>query len=453
MVNNRPGQPDVRVTLDRDGVVTRATVANEIADEPVAAWLGRPWAETVEGYERLQIADIIGSAANEETSPVFQLTQRFPSGLIVPIEYVAVPDNDGGVVAIGRDVRAVAQLQSRLAAAQQTMQRGYWQLRDIENRYRVMFEASNESMALLSISDYAITEANPAAIAALGLATSRPQGVVGQSFVDLIVPVDQAITRTAMERAQERGKAPRVIVHLTHSDVPWLLRVSVVDIERGRQLLVHLVPASDDREKSSSRGAFEISPNQLIDLAPDGIVVIDHDGYVVSANPAFLAMVQCNVLAEVVGTSLGSWMRPPGGDLEMLLDSVRGRVVVRLFPTTMHGERGGRIAAEVAAVLISEADSAIYGLYVRDVSQRPDARKSNARFGRLLDSMGAQLGQISLKELVNTSTGLVERHFIETALSATDGNRTSAAKLLRVSRQGLYDKLTRYGISGPDSED
>jgi len=159
-------QPDVQVTLDHHGVVTKASVANEIADESVDAWLGRPWAETVEGFGRSQIAELLGNAANEETSPIFQLTQRFPSGLVVPIEYLAIPGSDGGVVAIGRDVRAVAQLQSRLAAAQQTMERGYWQLRDVENRYRVMFEASNDSLAIVSGDGYAISEANPAAIAA-----------------------------------------------------------------------------------------------------------------------------------------------------------------------------------------------------------------------------------------------------------------------------------------------
>jgi DNA-binding NtrC family response regulator len=136
----------------------------------------------------------------------------------------------------------------------------------------------------------------------------------------------------------------------------------------------------------------------------------------------------------------------------MLLDSLQDLTVARLFPTTLYGDQGGRVAAEVAAVRLSESDRVMYGIYLRDVSQRMDARKSNARFGRLLDSLSAQLGKASLKDLVNTSTGLVERHFIEAALSATGGNRTNAAKLLRVSRQGLYTRLARYGLSDSDSE-
>jgi transcriptional regulator PpsR len=445
-------QPDVQVTLDHHGVVTKATVANDIADESVEAWLGRPWAETVEGYGRSKIADLLGSAANEEVSSIFQLTQRFPSGLVVPIEYLAIPGSDGGVVAIGRDVRAVAQLQSRLAAAQQTMERGYWQLRDAENRYRKMFEASNDSIAIVSGEGYAITEANPAAITALGLATARPQDIVGRSLIELIDPVDRVTLEATLERALERGKAPRIMVHLTRSDATWLLRASLVDADRGRQLLVHLVPASEVSHEVTNRGDVDVSPSQLFGLAPDGILVMDADGYVVGANPSFIRMVQCTAQAEVVGKSLGQWMRPPGGDLQMLLDSLQDLTVARLFPTTLYGDQGGRVAAEVAAVRLSESDRVMYGIYLRDVSQRMDARKSNARFGRLLDSLSAQLGKASLKDLVNTSTGLVERHFIEAALSATGGNRTNAAKLLRVSRQGLYTRLARYGLSDSDSE-
>jgi len=446
-------QPDVQVTLDHHGVVTKASVANEIADESVDAWLGRPWAETVEGFGRSQIAELLGNAANEETSPIFQLTQRFPSGLVVPIEYLAIPGSDGGVVAIGRDVRAVAQLQSRLAAAQQTMERGYWQLRDVENRYRVMFEASNDSLAIVSGDGYAISEANPAAIAALGLATASPQDIVGRSLIELIEPPDRAMAEATLARALERGKAPRILVHLVHGDATWLLRASLVDADRGRLLLVHLMPAGGDRDEETGRGDIDVSPAQLVDLAPDGIVLMDADGYVVSANAAFLRMVQTSAEAEVVGKSLGNWMRPPGGDLQMLLDNLQDLTVTRLFPTTLYSARKKRVPAEVAAVRLNESGSAMYGVFLRDVSQRMDARKSNARFGRLLDSMSAQLGKASLKDLVNTSTGLVERHFIEAALSATGGNRTSAAKLLRVSRQSLYTRLARYGLSDFNSAD
>jgi len=67
-----------------------------------------------------------------------------------------------------------------------------------------------------------------------------------------------------------------------------------------------------------------------------------------------------------------------------------------------------------------------------------------------LHALTNRLGRAPLKVLVNEAVGLVERHCIESALAATSGNRSAAAKLLGLSRQSLYMKLARYGIGGED---
>lgn len=41
----------------------------------------------------------------------------------------------------------------------------------------------------------------------------------------------------------------------------------------------------------------------------------------------------------------------------------------------------------------------------------------------------------------------VERHVITGVLRANKGNRTQAARMLGVSRQGLYGMLSRHGIN------
>ena len=42
--------------------------------------------------------------------------------------------------------------------------------------------------------------------------------------------------------------------------------------------------------------------------------------------------------------------------------------------------------------------------------------------------------------------GVLECRYIEAALGLTSGNRTAAAELLGLSRQGLYAKLNKYGL-------
>ncbi len=51
-------------------------------------------------------------------------------------------------------------------------------------------------------------------------------------------------------------------------------------------------------------------------------------------------------------------------------------------------------------------------------------------------------------EDLDNSLAKYERNLIISALKTTGNNRTQAAKLLNISRSGLYKKLKRYGISG-----
>ena len=447
-------QPDVKVVLDLEGVIRQATLANTVADETVDGWLGRPWAETVEDMDDARLAEIVRAARQDGVSPFFRLTQRFPSGLTVPVEYMAVRlEGGGGVVAVGRDVRAVAQLQSRLAATRQSMERSYWQLREVESRYRLLFETSSDALAVIRAEDFAISEANPKAIAALGLAADQPAEIGGRDFPGLVRRAERQMVELTFRRARQHGTAPRILIHLGPSAEPWLLHASVLDVDQADFLLVHLTPSSEARAATAGALAAGVPAELPVERAPDGIVVLDDRGYVISANPAFLEQVQEGAVGEVIGKALGHWMKPPGGDAAMLLEGLQRGGAVRLFPTTLYGSLGSRLSAEVSAVRVDTARPPMILAYVRDVSRRLEGEARHAPLARLLGSMTETLGTTRLKGLVAATVGLVERHYIEAALAATDGNRTAAAKLLGLSRQGLYAKLSRYGINDDDAED
>ena len=68
-----------------------------------------------------------------------------------------------------------------------------------------------------------------------------------------------------------------------------------------------------------------------------------------------------------------------------------------------------------------------------------------------LDMHAAQLvGQKPLREIVRDATAVINRVCIETALKRTKGSRVAAARLLGLSRQGLYSKLALHGIEPQD---
>jgi DNA-binding NtrC family response regulator len=90
---------------------------------------------------------------------------------------------------------------------------------------------------------------------------------------------------------------------------------------------------------------------------------------------------------------------------------------------------------------------------MRDVGRRVATAPHGARdLTKAVEELTTLVGRVSLPTLVRDTTDLVERHFIEAALELTGDNRTTAAEVLGLSRQTLYVKLRRHGLSGGDSD-
>ena len=85
---------------------------------------------------------------------------------------------------------------------------------------------------------------------------------------------------------------------------------------------------------------------------------------------------------------------------------------------------------------------------MRDVSRRLSPTKETTTLQSALAAIIEQTGKTSLRGLVKDTVGLVERHYMVAALDLADGNRTAAAEILGMSRQGLYKKLAQYEMDG-----
>ena len=144
-------QPDVTLHLDLGGVIQRVSLSDAVPGEGAQAWLGCPWAETVGNQGGGDVQRMLEDARTKGVSAFRQLAQRFPGGLELPMEYAAVRlGGKAGLLAIGKNLQAVAELRSRLLVAQEAMERDFWKLRHVETRYRLLFDATNEAVLLLS---------------------------------------------------------------------------------------------------------------------------------------------------------------------------------------------------------------------------------------------------------------------------------------------------------------
>ena len=454
MISSNIIQPDVRLLLDADGVIRDVLVFNDVAAEPVGEWVGRAWAETVAAEEAETAAHLISDASAHGASPFCRLVQCFPSGRLVPMEYTSVHlGGDAGLMVIGRDASTVAQLESRLAAAQRAMERDYWKLRQLETRYRAVLHTASDAVLMVRGDDFGIAEANDGAARIFGLASGGRDSLNGRELPALIPAAERAAVKTMLVQAREHGQAPGLMVHLGAGAAPWLVRAQATGPEQDNLLLVKLVAAAEDAAaEDPAAGApgsgARVALGALLERSPDGYVVLDRRDTILYANAAFLDLVQVGALGALVGIGLERWLGNPGAGAGLLLKSLREHGTVRLFRTLVRGDLGTETEVEISGVADSDPGSGQVGLWLRDVSRRLDGTRRCASLESALGAMTEQLGTTLLKDLVASTVSLVERHYIEAALATSDGNRTAAARLLGLSRQSLYVKLARYGIDG-----
>ena len=135
MSNINIAQPDVTLLLDLDGVIREVTLSRSLSDEGIEGWLGKRWNDTVVDSGGEKVRRMLNDAREQGVSAFRQVTQRFPSGLELPMEYTTVLlGGRAGLLAVGKNLQAVAELQARLIAAQQAMERDYWKMREVETR-------------------------------------------------------------------------------------------------------------------------------------------------------------------------------------------------------------------------------------------------------------------------------------------------------------------------------
>jgi transcriptional regulator PpsR len=183
------------------------------------------------------------------------------------------------------------------------------------------------------------------------------------------------------------------------------------------------------------------------------VVVTDVNGQIISANDAFIELVQLANLEQVRGETLGRWVGRTGVELSVLISTLRQRTSLRLFPTCLRCEHGLVTDVEISATLVREAEESYLGFTIRDVSRRQSA---DTRGPRELPHSAGQLaelvGRVPMKDIVGETTDLIEQLCIEAALELTRDNRAAAAEMLGMSRQSLYVKLRRYGLGEPVAE-
>lgn len=440
---------DVALILDREGVIRRAAFggSDPLADVD-AEWVGRPWIDTVTSETREKVEQLLREVSESGVSRLRQVNHPSPTGPDIPVAYTAVRLERGHVLVIGRDMRAISTLQQRLVETQQAMERDYWRMRNVETRYRLLFQIASDAMLVVDATTLRIVDANAVAATLFDVAADR---LIGKPLTIGVHPASHDAVDALLAAARTTGRAGEVRARRAVGGGDILISASFFRQDGSGLVLVRARPLSE----GTAQAGVTAPLLSLVERSPDPIALTTPDGVIVAANPAFLELTQLASEEQAKETSLARWIGRPGSDVPMILGIVRSYGVARMLTTSSHGEHGHSTEIEISAVAIQDSGEEYVGFVMRDIGRRASLAQVGARnLTKAVEELTSLVGRQSLPDLVRDTTDLVERHFIEAALQLTGGNRTAAAEVLGLSRQSLYMKLRRHNLGGDsDSEE
>lgn len=351
---------DIALVVNGDGVIQRIALGG---GEPVRTmaddWVGRRFADTVTPDTRRKVEQLLADVAATGSSRSRQVNHPSPLGLDVPIAYSAVRLGVGGpLLVVGRDMTVVSAMQQRLLHAQAEMEREYWQRRQSETRYQLLFQIATDPVLVVDSISLNVIDANRAAARLFGVSLDQ---LIGKRAVQPLHEQSRAAVLDLFATAKLDGRA--VDTEAVLAGPHRAVRVSVTPLrtESSTALLmrVRLVDSQWQVPEASARLLA------LMRLSPDAIVISDGDGRVQMANPAFVELAQVDRGDAVVGRPLSDWLGITGEDLASLLSALRRDIVCQHVATVLRGSAGRLTALELSAACLAENDEESFGFILR----------------------------------------------------------------------------------------
>lgn len=434
---------DMAMLMDRAGKISELRLTStQLPLDNTNGWIGQAWTSLVTSESRQKIDELIAEAFADKD--VRWRHVNFPSsqGADVPMLFSALRVSEDCILAFGRDLRNMASLQQRLVEAHQAMERDYLRMRHMETRYRLLFELASEAVLIVDTANQRILEANPAASKILGHPVKR---LVGKTLAESVSDAYRSAIEDLLMDVRSSGEADSRSITASPQGGEIVVSASIFRQESGTLYLVRLTPAvvADDAAPGAKRSIMI----DALERSPDGFVVTDTSGRILTCNHAFAEMTHLSKAEQLIGRNLGDWLGRSEVDLSVLIANIQQRGAVRLFGTMLRASGGTELEVEISGVAVRSGPASCLGFAIRDVGQRLGGeRPSLQQLPRSSDQLVELVGRVPLQEIVSETADLIEKLCIEAALRLTRDNRASAAEMLGLSRQSLYVKLRRYGI-------
>jgi hypothetical protein len=348
------------------------------------------------------------------------------------------------LVMIARDLGSMAKMQQKLMDTHRSMERDYLRLRHMESRYNALFENSSEPILVVDLTTRKVQQANSAV--AKALAVDDPKKIIGSDFISHFVSENKEDLESLLASAQAQGRVKNVKVKVNASDLDFNLMPTLLVQEGGAQLMVRF-NIKNAQPSSNMSQLTQAWFSDALEKAPYGFVVTDGSGLVLSVNEEFVSLAGAFSKSQVIGKPLESWLSRGGVDWGVLVNNLKQMSSLRNFATELLTSTSLTLEVEISAATLATEDKR-YAFFIRDVHRlsQTDPVASSSMAGSV--SQLAQLvGRMPMKDIVGETSDMIEKMCIQSALELTHNNRASAAEMLGLSRQSLYVKLHRYGMT------
>ncbi len=441
---------DFTMLLDSSGCILELSVNNEdLAGAVDDSWIGQVLRDLATAESRPRVDELLEQVSTSPgTVASCDASHEVEGDSELLVRYRAVARDGTGILVLGQDMRPEANLRQQLMNAQQALEQDYWRLRQIETRYKRLFDMVSDAIIVVDGDSQRVIESNPRAAALLA---PDQDSIAGKPFPLGLDKTGQRSIKAFLDEVRIAGRGSLEEVHSEGGGHCFDVFATFLRQGSEARFLVRLAEHGADGASADHGADALLSASSQ--ASPDAILLTDEDGRIVAANQAFLELAQVVSQDQVLGQLADRWLGRSGVDLSVLLTNLRKNASVKLFSTTLQGEQGSTADVEVSAIALTNARGKHLAFFIRDVGRRVmKEHPSVAQLPRSIEQITKRVGRVPLKDLVRESTDVIEALCIEAALSLTHDNRASAAELLGLSRQSLYAKLRRYEIDGPGDE-
>ena len=257
------------------------------------------------------------------------------------------------------------------------------ELKGSEERLKILFEYAPDAYYLNNLKGIFL-DGNKTAEELIGY---KREELIGKSFLKLkMLSPDQILKAAGLLAKNKLGKSTGpdkfILNRKDGNQIPLEIRTIPVKI-KGQSLVLGIARDITERKKSEEKlRESEEKFRNIVELSPDGIIIIDLKGIIITCNPAFLSLTGFSK-KEIVGkhfTKLPTSRRRHVKDIpkytKMFNTILRGEVPKPLEMTWLH--KDGTVRLGEFHVSLMKKDRKTIGIQViaRDITERKQAEEA-----------------------------------------------------------------------------